>query len=123
VYIESELDRPVERDPTSAAPAYPSYLEQEHIEGSVTVSYIVDTTGLADSASMRVREMTHPAFAEAVRAALSGMHFRPAELDGRRVRQLVLQEFRFVIPPPIASSHGPIARATARPAAARDSGS
>lgn len=98
VYVESETDQPVARDPNSAAPAYPTSLEQQHIEGSVTVSFVVDTTGLADSSSMNVRLMTHPLFAQAVRAALPGMHFRPAQLAGRRVRQLVIQEFRFVLP-------------------------
>jgi TonB family protein len=108
VYIESELDRPVERDPTSAAPVYPAWLEQNHIEGTVTASFIVDTTGLADSASLRIRWATNPAFGEAVRAAVPGMRFRPAELNGRHVRQLVMQEFRFVIaaPPPIVPHPG-----------------
>lgn len=106
VYVSSELDRHVERDPQSVAPLYPPFLESQHIEGSVVVSYVVDTTGLADSASLRVQAMTHPAFVESVRAALPGMRFRPAELSGRPVRQLVVQEFRFVIaaPPDAAAS-------------------
>jgi TonB family protein len=123
VYIESELDQPVERDPGSGGPAYPSFLEQQRIEGNVTVSYIVDTTGLADSSSMTVKAVTHPAFAEAVRAALPGMHFRPAQLAGRPVRQLVIQEFRFVIRTPSDSLRRPIARAAFPGVAARDSGS
>jgi TonB family protein len=98
VYVESQTDQPVVRDPTSAAPAYPPSLQQQHVEGSVTVSFVVDTSGSADSSSMRVREVTHPLFAEAVRAALPGMRFQPAQLGGRRVRQLVIQEFRFVLP-------------------------
>jgi TonB family protein len=98
VYVESETDQPAARDPNSVAPAYPPTLEEEHVEGSVTVSFVVDTTGLADSTSMKVRLVTHPLFAQAVRAALPGMHFQPAQLAGRRVRQLVIQEFRFVLP-------------------------
>jgi TonB family protein len=99
VYVASQLDRRVERDPESKAPLYPPFLESQHIEGSVVVSYVVDTTGLADSASLRVQTMTHPAFVESIRAALPGMRFHPAELSGRPVRQLVVQEFRFVIVP------------------------
>jgi TonB family protein len=98
--MESETDRPVERDPLSGGPVYPKWLEQEHIEGSVTASFIVDTTGLADSASLRIQSSSHPAFADAVRAAMSVMRFRPAELGGHHVRQLVSQEFRFVIAAP-----------------------
>ena len=99
VYIESELDRPVERDPLSGGPVYPKWLEDNHIEGSVTASFIVDSTGLADSVSLHIRSATNPAFADAVRAAMTVMRFRPAELNGRHVRQLVMQEFRFVIAP------------------------
>lgn len=100
VYIESQLDRPVERDPLSGGPIYPKWLEQDHVEGSVTASFVVDSTGLADSASLLIRTATLPAFADAVRAAMPLLRFRPAELDGRHVRQLVAQEFRFVIAEP-----------------------
>jgi TonB family protein len=97
VYIESEMGRPVRRDPASAAPAYPDFLQKQGIEGVVAVEYIVDTTGLADSASLRIIRTSHPAFAEAVRAALPGMRFEPGEVGGQLVRQLVTQEFRFII--------------------------
>ena len=100
VYIESELDRPVERDPLSGGPVYPKWLERDHIEGVVTASFIVDSTGLADSTSLSIRSATNATFADAVRAAMAVMRFRPAELNGRHVRQLVLQEFRFVIAAP-----------------------
>lgn len=106
VFLESETDRPVERDPLSTGPIYPPFLEQNHVEGTVTASFVVDTTGYADSASLRIRFTTLPAFADAVRAALPGMRFRPAELSGRHVRQLVEQDFRFVIAPPVASHPG-----------------
>jgi TonB family protein len=100
VYIESEMGRPVRRDPASAAPSYPDFLQKQGIEGVVAVEYIVDTTGLADSASLRILRTTHPAFAEAVRAALPGMRFEPGEVGGQLVRQLVTQEFRFIISAP-----------------------
>jgi len=98
VFIESEVDHPVQRDPSSAAPEYPPFLEEERIEGAVVVQYVVDTTGSADSTSLVVDESTNPAFAESVRDALPHMRFQPAEFQGRRVRQLVRQEFRFVMP-------------------------
>jgi TonB family protein len=98
VFIATAVDRPVTRDPASAAPAYPAFLEHEGIEGAVTVQYVVDTTGTADSTSLVVSQTTHPAFAESVRAALPRMRFQPAELQGHLVRQMVRQEFRFVMP-------------------------
>ena len=96
-YLESELDMPAERDPQSAAPVYPEVLRANGIEGHVVAQYVIDTTGYADATSFRVMDTSHPLFTSAVREALPGMHFRPAELSGKRVRQIVQQEFKFVI--------------------------
>jgi TonB family protein len=98
VYVDAEVDREVQRDPTSAAPEYPPYLEENHIEGSLTVEFVVDTTGSPDSTSLKVIHSSHPAFEQSLRAALPHMRFVPAELSGRLVRQWVRQEFRFLMP-------------------------
>jgi TonB family protein len=98
VYVDTDVDREVQRDPLSAAPEYPSYLMENHIEGSLTVEFVVDTTGGADSTSLRVIHASHPAFEQSLRAAIPHMRFVPAELGGRLVRQWVRQEFRFLMP-------------------------
>jgi TonB family protein len=98
VYVDAEVDREVQRDPTSAAPEYPQYLMENRIEGSLTVEFVVDTSGGADSTSLRVIHSSHPAFEQSLRAALPHMRFVPAELAGRLVRQWVRQEFRFLMP-------------------------
>lgn len=103
VFLASELDQEVERDPASAGPSYPEVLRATNTEGSVVAEWIVDTTGTADSTSFRIVSSTHPLFTESVRACLTGMRFRPAELNGQRVRQLVRQEFRFRLELPIAT--------------------
>lgn len=97
VYIAAETDRPVAYDPSSTGPVYPPLLQQAGIEGSATIRFVVDSTGLADMTTVQELVVTHPEFAAAVREALPGMHFRPAELGDRRVRQLVEQEFKFKI--------------------------
>jgi TonB family protein len=97
VYIEPELERPAARDPTSDGPMYPEYLRTHGVEGTVVIRFIIDTAGHADSATLRVMETSHPGFADAVRLALPRMRFTPAELDGRHVPELVMQEFRFVL--------------------------
>jgi TonB family protein len=99
VYIEEEVDTPVARDPSSAAPAYPQYLEETRVEGFVVAEYIVDTTGRADSASLHIEMCTNPAFGESLRAALPNMRFTPATLNGRKVRERVRQEFVFQLGP------------------------
>lgn len=107
ILTEVEVDSAVRRHPWSAAPEYPPELLSSNIEGSVSVTYVVDTTGFADSTSLKVIETTHPAFADAVRKAIPGMRFRPAILSGRKVRQLVSQTFSFRIRRPRGDSVPP----------------
>ncbi len=97
VATELEVDSAAERAPESAAPSYPPSLLAQRIEGSAYVRFVVDTTGLADTASFQVITATHPEFGRAVREALPGMRFRPAVQQSRKVRQLVEQPFGFRI--------------------------
>jgi protein TonB len=100
VFLASELDVEVQRDPSSAGPRYPEPLRLTNTQGSVIAEWIVDTTGTADTSSLRIVSSTHPLFEEAVRTCLAEMRFQPAELSGTRVRQLVRQEFRFQLEQP-----------------------
>jgi TonB family protein len=92
-----DVDSMVTRYPDSAAPSYPPKLLELKIEGGAYVQFVVDTTGLADTASFRVISTTHPEFAQSVRSALPGMRFAPAILRSKKVRQLVEQPFMFKI--------------------------
>lgn len=95
-----QVDSEATRDPTSAAPEYPQTMLAQGVQGTVATQYVVDTTGLADVASLRILSATHPDFADAVRAALPRMRFTPARIGERKVRQLVEQEFTFRITRP-----------------------
>jgi protein TonB len=97
VYTIVEVDSAVVRSSASAAPAYPLDLLKQQIEGSVRVRYVVDTTGLADPASLEILEATRPEFAASVRDVLPFMRFSPAKIGSRKVRQLVEQPFAFHI--------------------------
>lgn len=94
---EVEVDSAVVRDPTSAAPEYPAALLAAGVTGYAIVRYVVDTVGTVDPLSYSVVQATNPSFADAVRRALPGMHFRPAMQRGRLVRQWVEQTFHFRI--------------------------
>jgi protein TonB len=59
--------------------------------------FVVDTTGYVTRKSVTIERATNDTFADAVRTALPDMRFTPAELDGRKVRQLVEQPFVFAI--------------------------
>jgi outer membrane biosynthesis protein TonB len=95
-----DVDSAVQRDPESAAPAYPRDLLAKHVEGSVATTYVVDTLGFADPTSLKILSASDSQFARAVREALPYMRFRPAILRNRKVRQLVSQTFLFRIKAP-----------------------
>jgi hypothetical protein len=97
VFTLVEVDSAVTADPMSAAPTYPEAMRQMGIEGLVEVSYIVDSTGLADSSSVVIVRASREEFALAVRQALPYMHFIAAKIGPKRVSQLVIQSFSFKI--------------------------
>ena len=97
VFSQLEVDSIVARYPGSAAPAYPIEMLKQGVQGSVTTQYVVDTSGFADTTSLRIMRTTHVEFSEAVRAALPYMRFFPAKVGAKKVRQLVEQEFSFKI--------------------------
>jgi TonB family protein len=100
IFSVLEVDSTVERFDGGVAPAYPPELLARGAEGTVYVQFVVDTTGLVDTTSVRVLSSADPLFEASVRAALSSMQFRPAKRSGHKVRQLVEQHFRFTITPP-----------------------
>jgi protein TonB len=85
---------PVEDNPH---PRYPDQLQRQGVEASFLVQFVVDSTGRVDEKTLDFPKSTHPAFLKAVRDALLRSRFLPAELAGIRVRQLVQQQFTFVI--------------------------
>lgn len=97
VFTQLEVDSTVSRYPGSAAPAYPVDMLKQGVQGFVLTQYVVDTTGFADTTSLKILTTTHEQFADAVRAALPYMRFFPAKVGSKKVRQLVEQEFSFKI--------------------------
>jgi protein TonB len=80
---------------SGGAPAYPTILLAGHVEGEVVARFVIDTEGRVDPRSYTVLRSTHPLFDRAVREALARARYRPAESDGRAVRQAIEQTFRF----------------------------
>jgi Gram-negative bacterial TonB protein C-terminal len=94
-----EVDVMVQRYETSAAPIYPPDLAAIGTEGLVAAIYVVDTAGQVDTTTIKVVQSDDPRFTESVRTALGDMRFRPARREGKPVRQLVEQKFRFKLVP------------------------
>jgi TonB family protein len=95
VFFEFQVQQPVIPLPGNTGPRYPTTLKERNIEGDVIAQFIVDTSGYVRPGSFRALRWSDFAFVQAVREAVSTMRFRPAELDGRKVSQLVQQPFQF----------------------------
>jgi hypothetical protein len=95
-----EVDEIVERVESSAAPVYPPDLLAIGAQGLVRATYVVDTTGLVDTTTVKVILSNDPRFTASVIVALGQMRFRPARRAGKTVRQLVEQKFSFKIVTP-----------------------
>jgi hypothetical protein len=78
-------------------PRYPDALRAAGVAGEVVAMFVVDATGLADTSSLRIIRATRSEFVEAVKTALPGLRFKPAEVGDRKVKQLLQQEFKFTI--------------------------
>jgi TonB family protein len=112
VYSVLEVEEQAVRTAASAAPVYPPELMKAGTEGAVFMRFVVDTSGRADPATVEVVRATHPLFAEAVRSAVPQMNFTPAMVGGRRVRQVVEQNFQFRI---AQSASGPAEQTRTKP--------
>jgi protein TonB len=93
-YFEFQVEKQV-ASAGGVAPKYPDMLRSANIEGEVLAQFIVDTTGRYESGSFKVIKSSHDLFTAAVKNALPNMKFYPAEIGGRKVKQLVQQPFTF----------------------------
>ena len=96
-YFEFQVEKPVVPAPGSVAPRYPDMLRQAGVEGEVLAQFVVDTTGRAEPGSLKILKSSHDMFIQSVKNALPNMKFIPAEVGGRKVKQLVQQPFTFSI--------------------------
>ena len=96
-YFEFQVEKTVLGAPGNPQPTYPSMLQSAGVEGRVLAQFVVDTSGKADMSTFKVLETSHDLFSQAVRQALPRMRFFPAEIGGKKVRQVVQQPFTFAI--------------------------
>ena len=78
-------------------PRYPEVLRSSGVEGQVIVLFVVDEHGRSEEESIRFVRSDNRLFEDAVRVALRRMRFIPAEVGGKRVRQLVQMPFVFTL--------------------------
>ena len=95
VMSDLQVDRQVSILSGYRTPRYPEVLRAAGVEETLNASFVVDTLGRVESGSLEIRDAQHAPFTAAVREALANARFRPAESQGRRVRQRVVQAFVF----------------------------
>lgn len=94
-YYEFQVEKPVAQIPGTGAPRYPDALRSSGVEGEVQAQFVVNEEGRAEVGTFKVLKATNDLFAAAVRSALPNMRFYPAEVGGKKVKQLVQQSFQF----------------------------
>ena len=92
-----QVEKQVALVPGAPPPRYPELLRSSGVEGQVIVLFVVDEHGRSEEESIRFVRSDNRLFEDAVRVALRRMRFIPAEVGGRRVRQLVQMPFVFTL--------------------------
>jgi periplasmic protein TonB len=95
-FSADQVEKQVAVAPGSLPPRYPETLRNAGVQGQVTAMFVVDESGRAED-SVRFLHGDNALFEDAVRAALRRMRFTPAEVGGRKVRQLVQMPFVFTL--------------------------
>src|SRR5690348_13383943 len=94
-YFEFQVEKQVAALPDNPRPRYPDMLRSANVEGEVLAQFVVDTTGRAEMNTFKVLKSSHDLFTNSVKSALANMRFYPAEVGGRKVKQLVQMPFVF----------------------------
>ncbi len=96
-YFSFQVEKQVEPISSTQQVAFPEALRATGIGGEVGAQFVVDTLGRVESGSFKVLKSSNDLFSAAVRGHVPRMRFYPAEVGGRKVRQLVQQAFVFNI--------------------------
>jgi hypothetical protein len=97
VFTAAQVDRSARVDSArQVIPIYPHDLFRTATEGEVLVEFVVEADGTVDMDSYNIVWATHPAFGDSVRRAVRESAWIPGIKQGRAVRQVLQQPFRFI---------------------------
>ena len=96
-YFDFQVEKPATLKNGTTGPKYPAELRDAKIEGRVLMQFVVDTLGNVDAASIKVLKSDHALFSAATILSLKDMHFDPARVGGKAVKQLVQTPFEFSV--------------------------
>lgn len=97
-FFEFQVEKPASMLDDSPKPRYPAVLESSGIAGEVQAQFVVVESGRADIDTFKVLRSSNDLFTQAVKNVLPRMHFSPALIGGKPVKQLVQQSFQFAVP-------------------------
>ncbi len=95
IYSPSELDvqpklSSQEMTARLLARSYPADLQRQGVTGTVQVQFVVDATGKVDGTSVKVISSPVPQLADAAKAVVPDIKFRPGEVGGKPVASVVM---------------------------------
>jgi len=96
-FQEFQVEKPAALLPGNVAPTYPQQLRLADVEGKLLTRFVVDTTGRPIVETVRVIERSDDRFVPSVREAIPNLRFSPADVGGRKVKQLVEMPFTFTL--------------------------
>lgn len=96
VYTADQVDKPALPAPHYQMNVdYPPAIFADGQGGSVVAEFVVDSAGRVEEGTFGIVSSTHPLLSDAVRRAVEGSVYIPAQLKGTAVRQVVVQPFSF----------------------------
>ncbi|HEU4585972.1 MAG TPA: energy transducer TonB [Gemmatimonadaceae bacterium] len=98
VLFAGDVTHPARPRRGNQAPTYPRSLAAAGVRGIVNALFVVSEDGKPEMETLQFLSSSDGAFDEAVRHAIERWHFEPADLDGRKVRQVVQESFDFGLP-------------------------
>ena len=93
-YTEADVDRPPELI-TPGPRKYPPDMERAGVGGRAQFSFVIDTLGHPEPCSFHAIAATNASFEVAAFRMVLGSLFRPAEVNGHKVRVKVMQAVTF----------------------------
>lgn len=97
IYTADQVDSPARIDSARRViPIYPHDLYRTATAGEVLVEFVVEADGTVDMDSYNIVWATHTAFGESVRRAVRESNWIPGIKQGRSVRQVLQQPYKFV---------------------------
>ena len=97
-YFEFQVEKPVMQAPATHRRRGTRTCSVRRRRRRSLAQFVVDTTGRVETSVVQGHQQsTHELFTTAVKNALPRMRFIPAEVGGKKVKQLVQQPFSFAI--------------------------